>query len=410
MNFVLQKKIKDLNTKMQLKTIEEMTKNGKININNNISNININANINNYKNKDKDKEKTNEIIKTEKNNEEDLQNITPENYTLIKSYLLKDEFKWYLFRKKSKITPIRMSLKKFKKHHFKDEPIDNLDDSLNNCSYSDFVWVSGKNKKELEEFWDLTVNESLDKEKIIKQLKSKITILENKCKKREKEYNLLNMNYSKLIYKNKNDNIDKLLESIDRLRNENKNLSKRLLSYSSRKNYIGLSFIEDDDNNSYEDKCLEEILDELDNNDINENKYFYGDNYNDIYNNNANYNNNYYHKNKNTEYNNCYSGPIRNVKSFKEKMYYNTTNKFYPVDVRKGSFKKNVNEIKNKEISIPHLKSSIDSLMAQIEPSQSAKAMFANILGQLGCSDDDIYKLIGNYRGVISIPISKYKK
>ena len=91
-------------------------------------------------------------------------------------------------------------------------------------------------------------------------------------------------------------------------------------------------------------------------------------------------------------------------------MYYNTTNKFYPVDVRKGSFKKNVNEIKNKEISIPHLKSSIDSLMAQIEPSQSAKAMFANILGQLGCSDDDIYKLIGNYRGVISIPISKYKK
>ena len=50
--------------------------------------------------------------------------------------------------------------------------------------------------------------------------------------------------------------------------------------------------------------------------------------------------------------------------------------------------------------------------MTQIEPSQSARAMFANVLRQLGCSDEDIYKLIGNYRGVISIPVSnrKYKK
>ena len=47
--------------------------------------------------------------------------------------------------------------------------------------------------------------------------------------------------------------------------------------------------------------------------------------------------------------------------------------------------------------------------MTQIEPSQSARAMFANILRQLGCSDEEIYKLIGNYRGVISIPISNLK-
>ena len=94
-------------------------------------------------------------------------------------------------------------------------------------------------------------------------------------------------------------------------------------------------------------------------------------------------------------------------------MYDNTTNKFYPVDIRKGSFKKNANEIRNKEgISLNNLKTSIDTLMTQIEPSQSARAIFANILRQLGCSDEDIYKLIGNYRGVISIPISnvKYKK
>ena len=47
--------------------------------------------------------------------------------------------------------------------------------------------------------------------------------------------------------------------------------------------------------------------------------------------------------------------------------------------------------------------------MTEIEPSQNARAMFANILRQLGCSDEDIFKLIGNYRGVISIPISYLK-
>ena len=89
-------------------------------------------------------------------------------------------------------------------------------------------------------------------------------------------------------------------------------------------------------------------------------------------------------------------------------MYFKTTNKFYPIDMRKNSFKKVNNEIKGRDaISIPHLKSSIDSLMTQIEPSQSARAMFANILRQLGCSEEDVFKLIGNYRGVISIPIKK---
>jgi hypothetical protein len=92
-------------------------------------------------------------------------------------------------------------------------------------------------------------------------------------------------------------------------------------------------------------------------------------------------------------------------------MYYNTTNKFYPTDIRKSSFKKNVHDAKSKEgISLQHLKSSIDTLMTEIEPSQSARSMFANILRQLGCSDEDIYKLIGNYRGVISIPVTNIKK
>jgi hypothetical protein len=413
MNFVLQKKIKDLTRKIQLKTIEEMAKNGKININSNINNININTNITNFKNKDKDKEKY-ENYKTEstkENNkdkdEENMRNITPENYTILKSCQFNREFKWYLLRKKytynDNASPIKMYIKKYNKNNFKDEIV-NLDDSNNyNYTYSDFVWIPAKNKKELEEFGDLPLSESFEQEKIIRQLESNIKILENKLKKKEKEYNLLNINYSKLVYRNKNEKIDKLFETIDRLKSENRNLNKRLSSYSSKNNYIGLSFIEQDENNNsfLEDKCLEEILDELDNNDINENNYFYNDNYNN------NYNNNYYNH-RNGEYNN---GTNRNVKSFKEKMYFNTATKFYPnPDSRRSTFKKNTNEMKNKEgISISNLKSSIDSLMTQIEPSQNARAMFANILRQLGCSDEDIYKLIGNYRGVISIPISNLK-
>ena len=34
---------------------------------------------------------------------------------------------------------------------------------------------------------------------------------------------------------------------------------------------------------------------------------------------------------------------------------------------------------------------------------QNAKSTLSSILLQLGCSDEDIYKLMGNYRGTISI-------
>ena len=37
---------------------------------------------------------------------------------------------------------------------------------------------------------------------------------------------------------------------------------------------------------------------------------------------------------------------------------------------------------------------------------QNARSTLSTILIQLGLSDDDIYKLMGNYRGTISIPSS----
>ena len=41
--------------------------------------------------------------------------------------------------------------------------------------------------------------------------------------------------------------------------------------------------------------------------------------------------------------------------------------------------------------------------MNQVSMSQNAKSTLSSILIQLGCSDEDVYKIMGNYRGTISI-------
>ena len=53
-----------------------------------------------------------------------------------------------------------------------------------------------------------------------------------------------------------------------------------------------------------------------------------------------------------------------------------------------------------------NLKSCIDMLMTKVLPSENIRSLLASILRQLGCSDQDIFRLLGNYRGVISIPFS----
>ena len=50
-----------------------------------------------------------------------------------------------------------------------------------------------------------------------------------------------------------------------------------------------------------------------------------------------------------------------------------------------------------------HLKDSINLLLNQVAMNQNSKSTLSSILHQLGCSDEDIYKLMGNYRGTISI-------
>ena len=58
---------------------------------------------------------------------------------------------------------------------------------------------------------------------------------------------------------------------------------------------------------------------------------------------------------------------------------------------------------------VEKLKNSIDMLMSKVMPNENINNLMANILRQLGCSDEDIYKIIGNHRGVISIPFNRNK-
>ena len=68
--------------------------------------------------------------------------------------------------------------------------------------------------------------------------------------------------------------------------------------------------------------------------------------------------------------------------------------------------KDNMNN-KNKESCYNiNLKNSIDMLMTKVIPSENVRSLICSILRQLGCSEEDIVKLVGKSRGSISIPMS----
>ena len=226
------------------------------------------------------------------NNLEALE-ISPENFTIIKQFKLSNNLKWYLLKRIKKLnsgmkeenspSPIqgyKQTNRRFK--YFK------LNSKTNNImysddSYSDFVWKSNKNEKEFINFnTDLIDNEindnSTNKEsqKKITELESYIKELEEKLEKKENDYYRINLNYAKLFNRTKTpeNTYDKLLENIDKLKEENKNLTKKIENLKSNQNFIGLSFIEDDLDGSrfIDDNGFEELLNELDRNKGNKNK------------------------------------------------------------------------------------------------------------------------------------------
>ena len=74
------------------------------------------------------------------------------------------------------------------------------------------------------------------------------------------------MNYAKLVKKSKNPEQENLLETISKLKVENKELNKEIEKYKAKfDNFIGMSFISDDLEASFfvEDFCIEKILEEL---------------------------------------------------------------------------------------------------------------------------------------------------
>ena len=225
------------------------------------------------------------------NNLEALE-ISPENFTIIKQFKLSNNLKWYLLKRIKKLnsgmkeenspSPIqgyKQTNRRFK--YFK------LNSKTNNImysddSYSDFVWKSNKNEKEFINFnTDLIDNEindnSTNKEsqKKITELESYIKELEEKLEKKENDYYRINLNYAKLFNRTKmpENTYDKLLENIDKLKEENKNLTKKIENLKSNQNFIGLSFIEDDLDGSrfIDDNGFEELLNELDRNKVNKN-------------------------------------------------------------------------------------------------------------------------------------------
>ena len=229
--------------------------------------------------------------------------ISPERYTIIKQFKLSNNLKWNLLKKIRKQNSglkeennspksSHASKQQNRRIHYLKLNSKSNHNIFNDDSYSDFVWKPNKNEKDFINFnMDLIENDlndnsiSREKQKKINDLETRVKDLEEKLEKKENDCHRINLNYAKLFKRAKIPELsyDKLLENIDKLKEENKNLNKKIENLKINQNFIGFSFIEDDLEGSrfIDDKCFEEILNEIDkksnkkqNNDINMMKYF----------------------------------------------------------------------------------------------------------------------------------------
>jgi hypothetical protein len=140
------------------------------------------------------------------------------------------------------------------------------------------------------------------------------------------------------------------------------NEGKKLLKSNTENGLIGLSFINKDEkegSNFLDDNCFEDILKDL----------------GDTENNTNNYN-------------------IYNIHNNNNKIYFNTPKRYYPNNIN-NYFKNNKDSYKKNKKS--NLKETIDVLLTQISPNSKAIRAFKSILSELGCFDDEILSLFGNY-------------
>ena len=312
---------------------------------------------------------------TNLNKEQDLE-LTPENYIIVKCTELSSKLRWYLFKKKSTKKNINSNANNnafiftHLKSYFKNSK--SYRNTLNNntaknpelydATYEDFIWKPFKNQKEFARFGELPISETKQNFDMIEDLNKKIRKLEENIIEKEKEYEILYINYNILNQKNKNlEENDKLIETIDKLTKENSKLNDIILKYKNEKNDdVGLSFIDNDLEGSkfLDDKGFEDIFCNLDNRKESDKKI-----------------------------------ELSSIKSKK-----NNNSNVNESGNKAGEINKSKVLVLNK-----HLKDSINLLMNQVNMNQNAKSTLSSILIQLGCSDEDIYKIMGNYRGIISI-------
>ena len=233
------------------------------------------------------------------------------NYDYVKCYQLTDKLRWYLIKKEE----IEEEKEKTKINRYKNKYL--------NADYDSFVWLSEQNLKQLG-------IDDLRKYNVDKDIETSPEILEGKIKIK---FNFRNFNNQKDI------NSDKLLETLEKLKNENKYLNKIILKYKTETNMMDISNIKDeiDDSLLTDDKCFEDLLDDLDT--INNGN---------INNPNSNNVNNIYNIHNNNNNMKIYFGSGKNLNPFRA-----TSN--------------------NKNINLNLIKDSIDSLMTQIKPSKTVK-------------------------------------
>ena len=320
------------------------------------------------------------IIKSESsiNNSEQELELTPDNYIIVKCTELSSKLRWYLFKKKSSkkninsnannnafiFTHLKSYFRNSKSYRNTMNNNSSKNPELYDATYEDFIWKPFKNQKEFSRFGELPISETKENFEIIEDLNKKIKKLEENIIEKEKEYEILYINYNILNQKNKNfEEQDKLFETIDKLTKENEKLSELVAKYKNEKNdEVGLSFI--------------------DNNDLEGSKFLDDKSFKDIFIN------------------------LDSKKENDKKNELNSTTKSKKINISKNNELENKlgDNNKNKDITLnKYLKDSINLLMNQVNMSQNAKSTLSSILIQLGCSDEDVYKIMGNYRGTISI-------
>jgi len=204
------------------------------------------------------------------NNIEDLE-INPENYNIVKEFQL-NNLKWFLFKKIKKnilsetegIQPLYRRYQYLKLNSSRKKEKEKISED----SYSNYIWKAYKEEKDFVNFnLDNLEHIENEKDKKINDLQMLVQELKENLKKKENDYNRINLNYAKLFKKAKKPEMtyDKLLEENERLKSENKLLNKKLEKMIETQNFIGISFIGDEleGSNFIDDNAFENILEEI---------------------------------------------------------------------------------------------------------------------------------------------------